>query len=121
MADGMLQDFEGDKIAMSYQGKVALLRRYENWILSYGKEATDIPEQPWVARKLNKDLFKPHDLCFAPNNHLIVWQNGRISLSPEIFTLGSRIQLKLETVRVPHNIMVGWVPFPSYLSHVTFS
>ena len=40
-----------------------------------------------MARKLNKDLFKPHDLCFAPNNHLIVSENGRISLSLEIFTL----------------------------------
>ena len=45
----MLQDFEGDKIAMCYQGE----RGYENWILQNGKEATDIPEQQWVARKEN--------------------------------------------------------------------
>ena len=44
MADRMLQDFEGDRIAMSYQGEVAVLRRHENWILLNGKEATDIPE-----------------------------------------------------------------------------
>ena len=87
----MLQDFERDRIAMSYQGEVALLRRYENWILLYGKEATDIPEQQWVARKLNKDLFKPHDLWFAPNNDLIVSENGRISLSLEFFTLEGEI------------------------------
>ena len=30
MADRLLQDFEGDRIAMSYQGVLALLRRYEN-------------------------------------------------------------------------------------------
>ena len=40
----MLQDFEGDRIAMSYQGELALFKRYENWILLNGKEATDIPE-----------------------------------------------------------------------------
>ena len=33
MADRMLQDFEGDRIAMSYQGELALLRRQENCIL----------------------------------------------------------------------------------------
>ena len=53
---------------MSYQGE----RRYESWILQNGKEATDIPEQQWVTRKENIDLFKPHNLCFAPNNHLII-------------------------------------------------
>ena len=29
----MLQDFEGDRIAMSYQGTLAVLRRQENVIL----------------------------------------------------------------------------------------
>ena len=72
---------------MSYQGE----RGYENWILQNGKEATDIPEQQRVARKENIDLFKPHDLRFAPNNHLIVSENGRISLSLEFFTLEGEI------------------------------
>ena len=47
MADRMLQDFEGDRIAMSYQGELAVLRRQENYILLYAKEATEIPEQQW--------------------------------------------------------------------------
>ena len=47
MADRMLQDFEGDRIAMSYQGELAVLRRQENCILLYAKEATEIPEQQW--------------------------------------------------------------------------
>ena len=47
MADRMLQDSEGDRIAMSYQGELALLRRQENCILLYAKEATDFPKQQW--------------------------------------------------------------------------
>ena len=87
-----------------------------------------------MAIKLNKDLFKSHDVCFAPNNHLVV---SDIEDKPvKIFTLegdqeqvnrfvigynatrslivqdvnamkkelSSRIQLNLETVRVSHNI-----------------
>ena len=60
MADRMLQDFEGDRITVSYQGELAVLRRQENcFLLYYGKEATDIPKQQWVAifhgsEKLNK-------------------------------------------------------------------
>ena len=46
MADRMLQDFEGDR---SYQGELALLRRQENCIRQYGKEATEIPKQQWMA------------------------------------------------------------------------
>ena len=32
MADGMFQDFEGDRIAISYEGVVAVLKRHENCI-----------------------------------------------------------------------------------------
>ena len=45
MADRMLQDFEGGKIAMCYQGEVAILRKQENCILLYGREVTETPEQ----------------------------------------------------------------------------
>ena len=87
-----------------------------------------------MARKLNKDLFKPYDVGFAPTNHLVVSDIGDKSV--EIFTLEgdqeqvnrfvigynatrslivqdvnamnkelrSTIQLNLETVRVSHNI-----------------
>ena len=44
----MLQAFEGDRIAMSYQGELAVLRRQENCILLYAKEATEIPQQQWA-------------------------------------------------------------------------
>ena len=55
MADRMLQDFEGDRIAMSlYQGELAVLRRQENCILLCAKEATEIPEQQWVAIFIQK-------------------------------------------------------------------
>ena len=47
MLHSVLQDFEGDRIAMSYQGELAVLRRQENCILLYAKEATEIPEQQW--------------------------------------------------------------------------
>ena len=48
MLHSVLQDFEGDRIAMSLcKGELALLRRQENCIVLYGKEATEIPEQHW--------------------------------------------------------------------------
>ena len=50
----MLQAFEGDRITMSYQGQLAVLRRQENCILLYAKEATEIPEQQWVAIFIQK-------------------------------------------------------------------
>ena len=140
MADGMFQDFEGDRIAISYEGVVAVLKRHENCIFLYGKEANDIPEEQWVTRKLKRNLFKPYDVCFAPNNHLVVSDIGDKSV--KIFTLegdqeqinqfvigynatrslivqdvidikkelSSRIQLNFETVRVPQNIVVGRGP-----------
>ena len=140
MADGIFQEFEGDRIAISYQGVVAVLKRHENCIFLYGKEATDIPEEQWVTRKLNRNIFKPYDVCFAPNNHLVVSDIGDKSV--KIFTLegdqeqinqfvigynatrslivqdvidikkelSSGIQLNFETVRVPHNIVVGRGP-----------
>ena len=116
---------------------MAVLKRHENCIFLYGKEATDIPEEQWVTRKLKRNLFKPYDVCFAPNNHLVVSDIGDKSV--KIFTLegdqeqinqfvigynatrslivqdvidikkelSSRIQLNFETVRVPQNIVVG--------------
>ena len=88
MADGMFQDFEGDRIAISYEGVVAVLKRPENVIFLYGKEANDIPEEQWVTRKLNRNLFKPYDVCFAPNNHLVVSDIGDKSV--KILYLGRR-------------------------------
>ena len=88
-------------------------------------------------RELNKDLFKPHDVWFAPNNHLVVSDiedkpvkiftlegdqeqvnrfvigyNATLSLIVQDVNalkkeLSSRIQLNSVTVRVSHNIYIG--------------
>ena len=79
MADRMLQDFEGDKIAMSYQGELAVLRRQLK--SQQLKSLNSNGNWPSLFRKLNKDICKPHDVCFAPNNYLVV------SESVKIFTL----------------------------------
>ena len=85
----MLQDFEGDRIAMSYQGEVAVLRRQENCIVFTRKRQlkslNNNGNWPSLFRKLNKDLCKPHDVCFAPNNYLVV--SDIEDKSVEIFTL----------------------------------
>ena len=60
------------RIAMSDQGKVAVLKKPENCIEIYGKGETDNPEQQWMPRRLCKGLVMPYDVCFAPNNHLVV-------------------------------------------------
>ena len=73
---------------MSYQGELAVLRRQENCFVLYAKEATEILNNngwPSLFRKLNKDLCKPHDVCFAPNNYLVV--SDIEDKSVKIFTL----------------------------------
>ena len=89
MADRMLQDFEGDRIAMSYQGELAVLRRRE--IIFFCprkrqlKSLNNNRNWPSLFRKLNKDMFKPHDVCFAPNIYLVV--SDIEDKSVKIFTL----------------------------------
>ena len=60
------------RIAMSDQGKVAVLKKPENCIEIYGKGETENPEQQWMYRRLYRGLVLPYDVCFAPNNHLVV-------------------------------------------------
>ena len=60
------------RIAMSDQGKVAVLKKPENCIEIYGKGETENPKQQWMYRRLYRGLVLPYDVCFAPNNHLVV-------------------------------------------------
>ena len=141
MAQGLLQAFEGNRIAMSDQGKVAVLKKQENCIVLYGKGTqVDNSEQQWMARKLRKGLLKPYDVCFAPNNHLVVSDIGDNSV--KIFNLEgdqkqvnqivvghdairrliiqdingmnmeltSRVLLDFRAFRIPQNIVIGPAP-----------
>ena len=64
------------RMAMSDQGKVAVLKKHENYIEIYGKGETENPEQQWMPRRLYRGLFVPYDVRFAPNNHLVVSDIG---------------------------------------------
>lgn len=71
---GMFQYFEGNKIAVSCQGKVAVVKRNENCIELYGKGVEDGID--WMARKITAGLSRPFDVCFAPNDNLVVSDIG---------------------------------------------
>ena len=64
------------RIAISDQGKVAVLKKPENCIEIYGKGEAENPEQQWMHRRLCRGLVVPYDVCFAPNNHLVVSDIG---------------------------------------------
>ena len=51
---------------------------------------------PSLFRKLNKDLCKPHDVCFAPNNYLVV--SDIEDKSVKIFTLEGDQELLNQSV-----------------------
>ena len=57
---------------MSHQGELAVLRNKKIVFFCTGKRQLNNNGWPSLSRKLNKDLFKSHDVCFAPNNHLVV-------------------------------------------------
>ncbi|KAJ7339675.1 hypothetical protein OS493_006083 [Desmophyllum pertusum] len=71
---GMFQYFEGNKIAVSCQGKVAVVKKHENCIELYGKGVEDGID--WMARKITAGLSRPFDVCFAPNDNLVVSDIG---------------------------------------------
>ena len=77
---------------MSHLGELAVLRNKKIVFFCTGKRQLNNNGWPSLSRKLNKHLFKPHDVCFAPNNHLVV---SDIEDKPvKIFTLeGDQEQL----------------------------
>ena len=59
-----------------------------------------------MARKLNKNIFKPYDVSFAPNNHLVVSDIGDKSV--KIFTLeGDQEQV--------NRFVIGYNAIPSLI------
>ena len=74
MARDMFQNLESDRIAISQQGQVAVIKKHENCIALYGQDVTcGIDGMP---TKIATGLSRPYDLCFAPNNTLVVSDNG---------------------------------------------
>ena len=140
MAGTMFQTFEGNRLAISDQGTVAVLKRHENCVVLYGKGTLESIDQQWMTRKLRVGLLNPYDVCFAPNNHLVVSDIGDNSL--KIFDLdddqkqvnqivighdscdrliiqdlhgmnrefASRVLLVFRRFRIPQNIVVGSRP-----------
>ena len=74
MAGGMLQNFEGNRIAVSDQGMVAVVNKRENCVVLYGKGVDECV--PWMAARITEGLSIPYDVCFAPNNSLVVSDIG---------------------------------------------
>ena len=74
MAREMFQNLESDRIAISQQGQVAIIKKHENCIALYGHDVTCAIN--WMAKKITRGLSRPYDLCFAPNNLLVVSDNG---------------------------------------------
>ena len=96
------------RIAMSDQGKVAVLKKPENCIEIYGKGETENPEQQWMHKRLYRGLVVPYDVCFAPNNHLVVSDIGDNAI--KIFNLEG------DAKQVSHMI-IGQDPY-RHLIHV---
>ena len=69
MAGGMTQNFEGNRLAVSDQGMVAVVNRREKCVVLYGKGV-------WMATRITVGLSSPYDVCFAPNNSLAVSDIG---------------------------------------------
>ena len=85
LAGIMAEAFDGNRIAISEEGNVAVLNRQENCIELYGKKTLDTADPQWMARKLSAGLSRPYDVCFAPNNNLVVSDTGDSSV--KIFNL----------------------------------
>ena len=74
MAEGMTQNYEGNRIAVSDQGMVAVVNKRENCVVLYGKGVDECV--PWMATRITVGLFIPYDVCFAPNNSLVISDTG---------------------------------------------
>lgn len=74
MAGAMPQNFEGNRVAISNQGIVAVVKKRENCVELFGRGVDDGEE--WVVRKISAGLWTPYDVCFAPNNNLVVSDIG---------------------------------------------
>jgi len=70
MAGGMFQNFEGNRIAVSDHGMVAVVNKHEKCVVLYGKGVDECV--PWMTTRIIQGLSIPHDVCFAPNNSLVV-------------------------------------------------
>lgn len=133
MAGAMLQNFEGNRIAISDQGIVAVVKKREKCVEIYGRSVDDAVD--WMARKITAGLWTPYDTCFAPNNNLVVSDIGDNRV--KIYTLEgdprqvnqivighdpwnrlivqdlnsvnmeSRGTLTLNAFRIPQNVVIG--------------
>jgi len=74
MAGRVFQNFEGIRIAVSDQGMIAVVKRRENCVELYGKGVDEFV--PWMTTRIREGLSIPYDVCFAPNNSLVVSDIG---------------------------------------------
>ena len=74
MAGAVFQNFEGIRIAVSDQGMIAVVKRRENCVELYGKGVDECV--PWMTTRIKEGLSIPYDVCFAPNNSLVVSDTG---------------------------------------------
>ena len=101
MAGTMAEAFDGNRIAISEEGNVALINRRENCIELYGKRTLGSGNPQWMARKLSQvGLSRPYDVCFAPNNNLVVSDVGDSSV--KIFNL-EEDQKQVNQIVIGHN------------------
>ena len=63
-----------------------MLKKHENCIELYGQRTLDSVDQQWMSRKITVGISNPHDICFGPNNRLVVSDIGDTSV--KIFYLG---------------------------------
>ena len=77
---------ESNRIAVSKQGQVAVIK--ERCIELYGRDVTN--GIPWMVRKISASLSRPSDLCFAPNEALVVSDVGDNTI--KIFDLTRNLQ-----------------------------
>ncbi|XP_022783344.1 uncharacterized protein LOC111324110 [Stylophora pistillata] len=68
----MFPNLESDRMTISKQGQVAIIKN--GCIELYGRDVTC--GIPWVSRKISAGLSRPYDLCFAPNDALVVSDVG---------------------------------------------
>lgn len=123
-------------MAMSDNGDVAVIDKVQNCVNLFGKGTLNGVDQQWMTRKLTKSFSRPFDICFGPNDYILVSDNGDASL--KVFDLNSQKQVnqiaighdyygklvvqdsmrykelnvRFKTIRVPQNIVVG--PGPLY-------
>ena len=123
-------------MAMSENGDVAVIDKIQNCVTLFGKGTLNGVDQQWMTRKMTNCLSRPFDICFGPNDHLLVSDNGDASL--KIFDLNrnqivnqivighdcngklvvqdstrrEELNVRFKTFRVPQNIVVG--PGPLY-------